>query len=108
MDLVILNHGPVTELPPPSNYYTTPMEILLSLDRFHVHRPLLDGGVVSAYAPLIDMSTKFVAPKGEIFMPVVRLSFENHADDSRILLGSTPILRENTLGIIRGHSPLFH
>ncbi|GFW80526.1 ilGF domain-containing protein [Trichonephila clavipes] len=31
-------------------------------------------------------------------MPVVSLSFEHHEGDSTILLNSTPVLRENTLG----------
>ncbi|GFV30247.1 hypothetical protein TNCV_97231 [Trichonephila clavipes] len=39
-------------------------------------------------------------------MPGVRVSFEYHTDDSTILLGSNPILRENTLGV-RGLPPLF-
>ncbi|GFX37776.1 uncharacterized protein TNCV_3116261 [Trichonephila clavipes] len=34
-------------------------------------------------------------------MPVVNLGFEHHAGDSTILLDSTPILRENSLGMVR-------
>ncbi|GFS95113.1 uncharacterized protein TNCV_2704681 [Trichonephila clavipes] len=34
--------------------------------------------------------------------PVVSLSFEHHAGDSTILLGSTQILRENNLEVVRG------
>ncbi|GFV48156.1 hypothetical protein TNCV_3554351 [Trichonephila clavipes] len=34
------------------------------------------------------------------------LSFEPHAGDSTILICSTPILRENTLGVVKGLPPL--
>ncbi|GFU74112.1 hypothetical protein TNCV_1642361 [Trichonephila clavipes] len=34
------------------------------------------------------------------------LSFEFHAGDSTILLGSTPISREGSLGVVRGLPPL--
>ncbi|GFX28463.1 uncharacterized protein TNCV_1152721 [Trichonephila clavipes] len=45
---------------------------------------------------------KFIVVKGYIFTPLVSLSFEHHAGDSTILLGFTPILRENTLGCGQG------
>ncbi|GFW23101.1 hypothetical protein TNCV_3802021 [Trichonephila clavipes] len=39
--------------------------------------------------------------------PVVSLSFKHHAGDCTIWLVSTLILRENTLGLVRGFPPLF-
>ncbi|GFT54388.1 hypothetical protein TNCV_2727251 [Trichonephila clavipes] len=41
--------------------------------------------------------SKFIAAKGLIFTPVISRSSEHHIGDSMILLGTTPILRENTL-----------
>ncbi|GFU76984.1 hypothetical protein TNCV_4521401 [Trichonephila clavipes] len=40
-------------------------------------------------------------------MPVVSLSFKHHSGDSTILLGSTPILRDKNLGVVRGFANLF-
>ncbi|GFT97712.1 hypothetical protein TNCV_4229061 [Trichonephila clavipes] len=40
--------------------------------------------------------------KVRFLTPGVSLSFGHHAGVSMILLGSTPILRENTLGLVRG------
>ncbi|GFX46787.1 hypothetical protein TNCV_4039351 [Trichonephila clavipes] len=40
-------------------------------------------------------------------MPVVSRSFESHASNNTIWLGSTPILWDNTLGGVRGLPPLF-
>ncbi|GFU69879.1 uncharacterized protein TNCV_112981 [Trichonephila clavipes] len=40
-----------------------------------------------------------IAAESQIFTPVVSLSFEHHAGDRTISLGSTPILRKNTLGV---------
>ncbi|GFT33696.1 hypothetical protein TNCV_4382241 [Trichonephila clavipes] len=39
--------------------------------------------------------------------PVVSCSFEHHAGDRTFWLGSKPVLRENTLGVVRGLPPLF-
>ncbi|GFV93130.1 hypothetical protein TNCV_2552211 [Trichonephila clavipes] len=40
-------------------------------------------------------------------MPVVSLCFEHHASESTTFLGSTPILRENTLESVRGLPSIF-
>ncbi|GFY04411.1 hypothetical protein TNCV_4414991 [Trichonephila clavipes] len=41
--------------------------------------------------------------------PVINRRFEHYAGDSAIWLGSTPFLRENTLGVVIGHPHLlFH
>ncbi|GFV43687.1 hypothetical protein TNCV_880131 [Trichonephila clavipes] len=37
-----------------------------------------------------------------LYTLVVSLSFEHHASDSTILLGFTPIFKENTLGVVTG------
>ncbi|GFW46043.1 hypothetical protein TNCV_3276611 [Trichonephila clavipes] len=39
--------------------------------------------------------------------PVVSSSFEHHAGDRALWIGSTPILREDTLGVIRDLPHLF-
>ncbi|GFW96606.1 hypothetical protein TNCV_2846631 [Trichonephila clavipes] len=39
--------------------------------------------------------------------PVVSRRFQHHTGDSTIRLGSTPILRENTLEVVRDLPPLF-
>ncbi|GFU70201.1 hypothetical protein TNCV_5057931 [Trichonephila clavipes] len=40
--------------------------------------------------------------KGLDCMPVFSYSFEHHAGYSTICVSSTPVLRENTLGVVRG------
>ncbi|GFU86262.1 uncharacterized protein TNCV_369181 [Trichonephila clavipes] len=40
-------------------------------------------------------------------MPVISSSIEHQSGDNTICLGFTPILRENTLGVVRGLPPLF-
>ncbi|GFU06034.1 hypothetical protein TNCV_3395521 [Trichonephila clavipes] len=52
-------------------------------------------------------STKFLAAKGKIFTLAVIFSFEHNAGGSTIWLGSTPILRENTLGVAKSLPPLW-
>ncbi|GFV56045.1 uncharacterized protein TNCV_2266311 [Trichonephila clavipes] len=37
--------------------------------------------------------------------PVVSRNFEQHTNDSTSRLGSTPALRENTLGVVKGLPP---
>ncbi|GFU14633.1 cytochrome P450 2J5 [Trichonephila clavipes] len=54
-----------------------------------------------------SLDSWFTGGLGASCTPVVSRSFEHDTGDSTIWLGSTPILRENTLEVVRGLPPLF-
>ncbi|GFU70325.1 hypothetical protein TNCV_2106641 [Trichonephila clavipes] len=55
-----------------------------------------------------DRDPRNSSRQGARFTPVVYRSFEHHLGDSVIWLGSTPILRENHLTMVRSLLPLTH
>ncbi|GFX79104.1 hypothetical protein TNCV_3913891 [Trichonephila clavipes] len=68
------------------------------------HAVVVSDAICSAVS---DRGLRNSSWQGASCMPVVSRSFEHHTGDSTVFLVSTLILRENTLGVVRGIPPIF-